>query len=69
MEQASRCCSAVLSQIAYACSFDEGNFSVLGYVTEGLELLQQIQPGDTIKSARLVDGLDKLIIPATARTT
>ena len=45
-------------------SFDEGNFSVVGYVTEGIEFLQQIQPGDMIKSARLVSGADKLIVPA-----
>ena len=45
-------------------SFDEGNFSVCGYVTEGLEFLQQIQPGDMIKSAHVVSGEDRLVVPA-----
>lgn len=45
-------------------SFDEGNFSVFGYCTGGIEFLEQIQPGDTIRSARLIAGQDKLIVPA-----
>eukprot|EP00959_Pyramimonas_sp_CCMP1952_P385649 8081842-Pyramimonas_sp.AAC.1 len=42
-------------------SFDEGNFSVFGYVTEGREILSQIRNGDVIKSARVVSGAEKLV--------
>eukprot|EP00240_Pyramimonas_obovata_P002333 CAMPEP_0118946040 /NCGR_PEP_ID=MMETSP1169-20130426/43479_1 /TAXON_ID=36882 /ORGANISM="Pyramimonas obovata, Strain CCMP722" /LENGTH=445 /DNA_ID=CAMNT_0006891919 /DNA_START=1 /DNA_END=1338 /DNA_ORIENTATION=+ len=42
-------------------SFDEGNFAVFGYVTEGKEILSQIRNGDVIQSARIVSGADKLI--------
>lgn len=42
-------------------SFDEGNFAVFGYVTEGKELLSQIRNGDMITSARIISGADKLV--------
>ena len=45
-------------------SFDEGNFSVFGYVSGGVEDLEQILPGDTIRTAHLIAGQDKLIVPA-----
>lgn len=44
-------------------SFDEGNFAVFGYVTEGAEVLQQIKKGDVITSAKLISGADKLVVP------
>ncbi|KAK4775309.1 hypothetical protein SAY86_010244 [Trapa natans] len=44
-------------------SFDEGQFSVFGYTTAGRELLSQIKTGDVIKSAKLIDGQDRLIVP------
>ncbi|XP_055960533.1 peptidyl-prolyl cis-trans isomerase CYP37, chloroplastic isoform X2 [Mercurialis annua] len=44
-------------------SFDEGQFSVFGYVTTGRDILSQIKTGDVIQSAKLVDGQDRLIFP------
>ncbi|KAK6934308.1 Cyclophilin-type peptidyl-prolyl cis-trans isomerase domain [Dillenia turbinata] len=44
-------------------SFDEGQFSVFGYTTVGREILSQIKTGDVIKSAKLVKGQDRLIVP------
>mmetsp|Transcript_24835 Transcript_24835/g.41499 ORF Transcript_24835/g.41499 Transcript_24835/m.41499 type:complete len:455 (+) Transcript_24835:121-1485(+) len=42
-------------------SFDEGTFAVFGYVTDGRELLGQIEKGDVIKSAKIVSGAEKLV--------
>ncbi|KAK9150011.1 hypothetical protein Syun_008320 [Stephania yunnanensis] len=44
-------------------SFDEGQFSVFGYTTAGKELLSQIKTGDLIRSAKLIEGQDRLILP------
>ena len=44
-------------------AFEEGNFSVFGYVTSGAELLKQLGSGDRIQSARLVAGEDRLVVP------
>lgn len=46
-------------------SFEEGNFSVFGYVTGGLEYIPQLQAGDTILNARLIAGAERLIMPET----
>ncbi|GAB2277890.1 cytochrome P450 monooxygenase 37 [Dionaea muscipula] len=43
-------------------SFDEGQFSVFGYTTIGKDVLAQIKTGDVIKSAKLIDGRDRLIL-------
>ncbi|CAH2053627.1 unnamed protein product, partial [Thlaspi arvense] len=45
-------------------SFDEGQFSVFGYTTAGREILGQIKTGDIIRSAKLIEGQDRLILPA-----
>lgn len=42
-------------------SFDEGLYGVLGYVTDGVEVLRQLRPGDRVSSARVVSGADKLV--------
>lgn len=42
-------------------SFDEGNFGVFGYVTQGSELLPQLQSGDVISNAKLLSGQDRLL--------
>ncbi|XP_024370689.1 peptidyl-prolyl cis-trans isomerase CYP37, chloroplastic [Physcomitrium patens] len=42
-------------------SFEEGQFSVFGYVTKGRELLSQLKTGDVIKEAKLVSGTDRLV--------
>ncbi|CAL1352804.1 unnamed protein product [Linum trigynum] len=44
-------------------SFDEGQFSVFGYATSGRDILSQIKTGDVIRSAKMVDGQDRLILP------
>ncbi|GMH25530.1 hypothetical protein Nepgr_027373 [Nepenthes gracilis] len=44
-------------------SFDEGQFSVFGYTTVGREVLPQIKTGDIIRSAKLIEGRDRLILP------
>ncbi|KAM7252016.1 hypothetical protein ACFE04_023899 [Oxalis oulophora] len=45
-------------------SFEEGQFSVFGYVTVGREILPEIKTGDVIRSAKLLEGEDKLVLPA-----
>lgn len=46
-------------------SFDEGQFSVFGYATaEGRDVLSQIKTGDKIRSAKLVQGRERLVLPA-----
>ncbi|KAH7859651.1 hypothetical protein Vadar_003768 [Vaccinium darrowii] len=44
-------------------SFDEGQFSVFGYTTAGREILPEIKTGDMIRSAKLVEGQDRLVFP------
>ncbi|XP_027172827.1 peptidyl-prolyl cis-trans isomerase CYP37, chloroplastic [Coffea eugenioides] len=44
-------------------SFDEGQFSVFGYTTLGRETLPQIKTGDVIRSAKLMEGQDRLVLP------
>ncbi|KAI3441555.1 Peptidylprolyl isomerase [Psidium guajava] len=45
-------------------SFEEGQFSVFGYVTTGRDILSQIKTGDVIRSAKLVEGQDRLVVPS-----
>ncbi|XP_071730166.1 peptidyl-prolyl cis-trans isomerase CYP37, chloroplastic-like [Rutidosis leptorrhynchoides] len=45
-------------------SFDEGQFSVFGYTTVGRDILPQIKTGDLVRSAKLVEGQDNLVLPA-----
>lgn len=45
-------------------AFDEGQFSVFGYVTTGRDVLSQLKTGDIIRSAKLVEGQDRLILPS-----
>ncbi|XP_024959420.1 peptidyl-prolyl cis-trans isomerase CYP37, chloroplastic [Cynara cardunculus var. scolymus] len=45
-------------------SFDEGQFSVFGYTTIGRDVLPQIKTGDIVRSAKLVDGQDNLVLPS-----
>ncbi|CAO2836055.1 unnamed protein product [Amaranthus hypochondriacus] len=47
-------------------SFDEGQFSVFGYTTVGRDILPQIKTGDIIRSAKLVEGKDRLILPSVS---
>jgi peptidyl-prolyl cis-trans isomerase B (cyclophilin B) len=43
--------------------FLNGNYAVFGYVTSGMEVVDQIQPGDRITSARVVSGLENMKLP------
>ncbi|KAG2637754.1 hypothetical protein PVAP13_2NG535700 [Panicum virgatum] len=45
-------------------SFDEGQFSVFGYTTDGRDVLSQIKTGDKIRSAKLVQGRERLVLPS-----
>ncbi|RLM84431.1 peptidyl-prolyl cis-trans isomerase CYP37, chloroplastic [Panicum miliaceum] len=47
-------------------SFDEGQFSVFGYTTDGRDVLSQIKTGDKIRSAKLVQGTERLVLPSAA---
>ena len=49
-------------------SFDEGQFSVFGYVTSSEEVLRQLQSGDRVVSAKLVSGQDRLVTAKDERT-
>mmetsp|Transcript_7178 Transcript_7178/g.18694 ORF Transcript_7178/g.18694 Transcript_7178/m.18694 type:complete len:360 (+) Transcript_7178:3-1082(+) len=44
-------------------SFDEGTFGVFGYVTRGLSIASSLENGDIIKSATVVNGEEKLVVP------
>ena len=42
----------------------DGRYAVFGYTIEGKEVLRNIEEGDKIISARVVDGLDNLVEPS-----
>ena len=44
-------------------SFLDGSYAVFGYVTSGMDVVDQIEQGDRIESARIVDGLSNLQTP------
>ncbi|MGV0025372.1 peptidylprolyl isomerase [Phormidesmis priestleyi] len=51
------------SQFYFALSdlqFLDGSYAVFGYVTQGMEVVDKIQQGDRIESAKVTQGLDKL---------
>ncbi len=41
----------------------DGRYAVFGYVTEGMELVHQLQVGDVIESATVIQGSEHLIRP------
>lgn len=41
----------------------DGRYSVLGYVVEGQEILENIKPGDRVISAQTIAGADNLVQP------
>jgi peptidyl-prolyl cis-trans isomerase B (cyclophilin B) len=43
--------------------FLNGNYAVFGYVTSGMDVVDQIQPGDRITSARVISGLENMKLP------
>ncbi|WP_338038814.1 peptidylprolyl isomerase [Neosynechococcus sphagnicola] len=40
--------------------FLDGDYAVFGYVTQGMEVVDQIQQGDRIGSAKVTQGLENL---------
>ncbi|KKI98074.1 peptidylprolyl isomerase [Prochlorothrix hollandica] len=44
-------------------NFLDGNYAVFGYVTEGMDVVDGIKQGDTIKSARVISGAENLKLP------
>ncbi|NER36433.1 MAG: peptidylprolyl isomerase [Oscillatoria sp. SIO1A7] len=40
--------------------FLDGNYAVFGYVTEGMDVVDEIEQGDRIESATVIDGLENL---------
>jgi peptidyl-prolyl cis-trans isomerase B (cyclophilin B) len=46
--------------------FLDGNYAVFGYVTQGMNVVEQIQQGDRITTARVVSGLENLKSSAQA---
>lgn len=40
--------------------FLDGNYAVFGYVKEGMDIIDRIQQGDRIESAKIVEGLENL---------
>ncbi|CBN54225.1 MULTISPECIES: peptidylprolyl isomerase [Kamptonema] len=51
------------SQFYFALSdlpFLDGSYAVFGYVTQGMEAVDQIQAGDRIESAKVTQGLENL---------
>uniref|UniRef100_A0A7S2SZM0 PPIase cyclophilin-type domain-containing protein n=2 Tax=Chloropicon primus TaxID=1764295 RepID=A0A7S2SZM0_9CHLO len=44
-------------------SFDEGQFSVVGYVTSGADLVAQVEGGDVIEKVEILSGGDRLRRP------
>jgi peptidylprolyl isomerase len=41
----------------------DGRYAVFGYTIEGKDVLRSLSAGDKILSARVVDGLDNLVVP------
>ncbi|GAX77222.1 hypothetical protein CEUSTIGMA_g4668.t1 [Chlamydomonas eustigma] len=42
-------------------AFDEGTFSVFGYVTDGMDTISKLKSGDVIVSAAVIEGKEKLV--------
>ncbi|MEM7770596.1 MAG: peptidylprolyl isomerase [Cyanobacteria bacterium P01_A01_bin.37] len=42
----------------------DGRYAVFGYVTEDKRVLDELHVGDRIKSARVLDGLENLVLPS-----
>jgi peptidyl-prolyl cis-trans isomerase B (cyclophilin B) len=43
--------------------FLDGSYAVFGYVTEGMDIVDSIEQGDTLESATVVSGIDNLQQP------
>ena len=59
----SRLPDSASSQFYFALAdlpFLDGSYAVFGYVTDGMDTIDNIQQGDRIESAKVVEGLDNL---------
>jgi peptidyl-prolyl cis-trans isomerase B (cyclophilin B) len=59
----SRLPDSASSQFYFALAdlpFLDGSYAVFGYVTEGMDVIDQVQQGDRIESAKVTAGLDNL---------
>jgi len=57
------CCSLLFQAGLSGLSFDEGTFGVFGYVTSGMDSVAKLQTGDVIRSAKLISGRERLVVP------
>ncbi|NES71832.1 MAG: peptidylprolyl isomerase, partial [Okeania sp. SIO2D1] len=49
--------------------FLNGNYAVFGYVTQGMkEVVDNIEAGDRIESAKVVEGLENLTISTSSKS-
>lgn len=44
----------------------DGNYAVFGFVTDGMDAVQDIDQGDPIESARVIAGIEHLVRPGAA---
>jgi peptidyl-prolyl cis-trans isomerase B (cyclophilin B) len=49
--------------------FLDGNYAVFGYVTQGMDVVESIQQGDRLESAKVTEGAENLVQPAAASET
>jgi len=47
-------------------AFDEGKFSVVGYVTKGLDTIKTLKTGNTILRANIIKGKENLVLPTSS---
>mgnify|MGYP001793376705 CR=1 FL=1 len=43
--------------------FLDGSYAVFGYVTDGMDVVNDIQLGDVITSVKITSGMDNLVVP------
>ncbi len=49
-------------------AFLDGSYAVFGYVTEGQDVVNKIQQGDRIDSAKVTQGAENLKTPGSRRS-
>ncbi|MGC1310399.1 MAG: peptidylprolyl isomerase [Phormidesmis sp.] len=47
-------------------AFLDGDYAVFGYVTDGMDVVDDVQLGDVISAAKVTAGADNLVLPETA---
>jgi len=56
MQQDGRVCAQESELTPSGANLLDGRYAVFGYVVEGQDLLTQLQVGDTITEAKVIDG-------------